>query len=438
MAAGKDAVAAEAAKDDAAAVYLAKYEAEQKAARDAEERDRQEADKLRQQKDAAQKTRDEEAAKAKQDATSIIEEEIKKEQDKKNQEKSKGFSFYDVVSNVIHFGLDGTGSIGGVFAPGVADLADLANCAYYGLEGKKTEAITSCLGAIPIAGDAAALAKFVQWTKKFGSWGKKAADFVENLVKRAPKTCPIRNSFPAGTRVLMGDKSLRNIEAVQVGDQVMATDPVSGATGARTVTATIYTPDDRNFTDISLRSGGTVTATNHHPFWSQSRRSWVNAGDLNTGDTLRNADGSTHAVAQARKWEGLGAAFNLTVADLHTYYVLAGTTPVLVHNTGPDCGLTPETLEQAWPTWNTPANLEHVIDPAKHGFSDLVAKTGGREEALRAIMGSLNGAKDLPAVGKYEVNREIAGEVVTIRGAVVNGVPRIGTAFISGKFPGAP
>jgi len=25
---------------------------------------------------------------------------------------------------------------------------------------------------------------------------------------------------------------------------------------------------------------------------------------------------------------------NLTVADLHTYYVIAGTTPVLVHNCG--------------------------------------------------------------------------------------------------------
>jgi hypothetical protein len=29
-----------------------------------------------------------------------------------------------------------------------------------------------------------------------------------------------------------------------------------------------------------------------------------------------------------------GKAYNLTVADINTYYVLAGTTPVLVHNCG--------------------------------------------------------------------------------------------------------
>lgn len=32
---------------------------------------------------------------------------------------------------------------------------------------------------------------------------------------------------------------------------------------------------------------------------------------------------------------GEGQAYNLTVADLHTYYVLAGETPVLVHNCDP-------------------------------------------------------------------------------------------------------
>ncbi|MGQ5652507.1 hypothetical protein ACUJ8H_21070, partial [Streptomyces sp. EKR5.2] len=30
--------------------------------------------------------------------------------------------------------------------------------------------------------------------------------------------------------------------------------------------------------------------------------------------------------------------YDLTVGGLHTYYVLAGATPVLVHNSGPGCG----------------------------------------------------------------------------------------------------
>lgn len=34
------------------------------------------------------------------------------------------------------------------------------------------------------------------------------------------------------------------------------------------------------------------------------------------------------------------------------------------------------------------------------------------------------------------MNREIGGETVTIRGAIVNGVPKLGTALIPEKFPG--
>ncbi|MFB7944309.1 polymorphic toxin-type HINT domain-containing protein [Kitasatospora phosalacinea] len=54
---------------------------------------------------------------------------------------------------------------------------------------------------------------------------------------------------------------------------------------------------------------------------------------LHTGDTLRTDTGATAQVASIRHWTGLEPAYNLTVADFHTYYVLAGTTPVLVHNT---------------------------------------------------------------------------------------------------------
>ncbi|WP_317452958.1 hypothetical protein [Streptomyces sp. CBMA29] len=35
-----------------------------------------------------------------------------------------------------------------------------------------------------------------------------------------------------------------------------------------------------------------------------------------------------------RNYTGHTTTYNLTVTDLHTYYVLAGTTPVLVHNGG--------------------------------------------------------------------------------------------------------
>ncbi|MCX4237245.1 polymorphic toxin-type HINT domain-containing protein [Streptomyces ortus] len=247
------------------------------------------------------------------------------------------------------------------------------------------------------------------------------------------------HSFTAGTHVLLADGTSRPIEDVKIGDKVTVTDPRTNETTVKEVVATIVTEDDKHFVDLSIATdGGTnsLISTSTHPFWSDSEDAWVDAGDLRAGMAIRTADGSKATVQDTRAYAERQRTYDLTINEVHTYYVLAGATPVLVHNTGPACGLTAETLDQAWATWNTPANLEHVIDPAKHGFGDLVARTGGREEALRSIMDSLHGATDFPAAGRYEVNREIAGETVTIRGAVVNGVPRLGTAFIPGKFPG--
>ena len=47
------------------------------------------------------------------------------------------------------------------------------------------------------------------------------------------------NSFVAGTPILMADGTLRPIERVFKGDLVLATDPATGATVARRVTALI-------------------------------------------------------------------------------------------------------------------------------------------------------------------------------------------------------
>lgn len=95
-----------------------------------------------------------------------------------------------------------------------------------------------------------------------------------------------------------------------------------------------------------------------------------------------------------------------------------------------------EALDRAFEMDNTPRKLEHVIDPPKHGFEGIVKNSGGRSEAFRRIVNSLADGDDLPEAGGFVVDRTIDGETVTIRGAMVNGVPRIGTAFIKEKFPG--
>ncbi|MFJ4671449.1 hypothetical protein [Kitasatospora purpeofusca] len=74
-----------------------------------------------------------------------------------------------MVSESIHLTLDVVGSFGGIVAPGVADMADLINCAYYAIEDQRAQAVLSCLGTIPIAGNGAMMADFVKWTEKFGA-----------------------------------------------------------------------------------------------------------------------------------------------------------------------------------------------------------------------------------------------------------------------------
>ncbi|MGA4867126.1 polymorphic toxin-type HINT domain-containing protein [Streptomyces lavendulocolor] len=155
---------------------------------------------------------------------------------------------------------------------------------------------------------------------------------VTCLTSNAPQ-----HSFPVGTQVLMGDGSGKPIEQIQAGDLVTATDPTTGVTGPRTVTRTIHTPDDRNFTDVTLTDGSSVTSTDGHAYWVENRKRWIDARDLRVGDGLRTPLGTTVEVSDTRRWTSLQPAYDLTVDDLHTYYVSTGTTDVLVHNTDESC-----------------------------------------------------------------------------------------------------
>ncbi|MDH6125525.1 polymorphic toxin-type HINT domain-containing protein [Kitasatospora sp. GP82] len=153
------------------------------------------------------------------------------------------------------------------------------------------------------------------------------------------------NSFPVGTQVKLADGTTKPIDRIQLGDEVTATDPQTGVTAPRAVTATIVTPNDEEFTDLTLSTAGprappaeqqAITSTAHHPYWDITTQRWTNAADLKPGDHLRGQDGTTIEVVAARPYHtDPHTAYNLTVADLHTYYVLAGATPVLVHNCGP-------------------------------------------------------------------------------------------------------
>lgn len=144
---------------------------------------------------------------------------------------------------------------------------------------------------------------------------------------------PALKSFAAETRVLMADGSAKPIAEISVGNMVYAGDPVTGEVGAYRVTAVWAHEDD--VVDLLL-SAGALATTEDHPFWSEDGQEWRSPGELEVGEHLR-ADGAAILVAGiADGSRRTVMAYNLTVENLHTYFVLAGPTPVLVHNFGCD------------------------------------------------------------------------------------------------------
>ncbi|MFD7442914.1 polymorphic toxin-type HINT domain-containing protein [Streptomyces sp. NPDC059909] len=150
-----------------------------------------------------------------------------------------------------------------------------------------------------------------------------------------PTTCPVKHSFLPGTPVLLADGRRVPIEKVQVGQKVLATDPYTGRTEARPVEQAITTHDDKHFTRLSVRTAGgpaVLTVTDTHPFWLTDQGRWVDAGDIRRGATLRSENGASLPVLGVSRFTQRQTTHDLTVRDIHTYYVVAAASGILVHN----------------------------------------------------------------------------------------------------------
>lgn len=166
----------------------------------------------------------------------------------------------------------------------------------------------------------------------------------KELAEAATKKCVTGHSFLPGTLVLMADGSKKPIDKLKLGDRVLATDPATGQTSSQPVTATIIGQGDKFLIKLTVEAKGfaaavqtgTLTSTEGHEYFLPSEGRWAEAKDLQVNDMLRTAGGRHGAtVIDTERYAAPGRVYNLTVASVHTYYVIAGATPVLVHNTGP-------------------------------------------------------------------------------------------------------
>ncbi|MEU0674286.1 polymorphic toxin-type HINT domain-containing protein [Streptomyces sp. NPDC006172] len=167
------------------------------------------------------------------------------------------------------------------------------------------------------------------------------------------KSCKAPHSFLPGTKVLLRNGSTKDIEDVALGDMVVVTDPETGETTVREVAGTIVTEDDKHFVDLTITAGEgkseALISTTTHPFWVESENRWMQAGDLKPGMTLLTPSGETATLEAARYFDKRQRTHDLTITGIHTYYVVAGATPVLVHN----CSASVQELHMATPAHGT-------------------------------------------------------------------------------------
>ena len=158
----------------------------------------------------------------------------------------------------------------------------------------------------------------------FGIHG--AANKVDNLSRAIsdPTGC-----FVAGTKVPTVD-GYKNIEDIEVGDQVYSENPYTGEKGYKKVVET-YIKEKHTIVYLKVNNE-TIETTNEHPFWVEEENAFVKAEDLEVGDTLRLRDGETVTLEgiESKTSEDITKVYNFQVADWHTYYVTD--MDILVHN----------------------------------------------------------------------------------------------------------
>ncbi|MQY36163.1 hypothetical protein SRB17_41600 [Streptomyces sp. RB17] len=192
------------------------------------------------------------------------------------------------------------------------------------------------------------------------------------------------HSFVATTAVRLASGSAKPISKVTVGDTVLATDPQTGVTAPEKVQNVIVTHTDKDFTTLTLDTAPsrgpphkaqshaapkqTLTTTWHHPFWDATHHHWTDAHNLTPGTKLRRPDGTTVTLTAVHNFHQHKTTYDLTVGTLHTYYVMAGATPVLVHNCG-DGG------------FKNPVSPDEITE-LNRGFGGMVAERGSPENTM--------------------------------------------------------
>jgi hypothetical protein len=252
-----------------------------------------------------------------------------------------------------------------------------------------------------------------------GAASRSSSSVADDAARAA--TC---HSFDPATRVVMADGSTKPIGEIRRGDQVLATDPATGRTSIQKVTE-LHINQDTDLADVTVRAPGGATAVVHttqsHMFWDATDHRWVRAADLRAGHKLRSTSGAELAVVvSVDAFTGRHEMRDLTVTTDHTYYVVVGNTPVLVHNCTIEYGASRGTgadLKRS----ATVGNDQWQFNTG-HGFDRVHTGPGGVQTDLRTT-----------GLTPDQIEQGIVGDVYR---HMANGgtVPRAGAPGFSGPL----
>lgn len=214
------------------------------------------------------------------------------------------------------------------------------------------------------------------------SHGGVAAKSVDDLAETAARVC----SFSGATLVLMAEGTKKPIDQIEVGDEVLATDPETGEQASRRVEH-VFVHDDA-LTDLALSDGTVLTTTEDHPYWSVDDQHFERADELSQGERVLGADGRTIEVSGLRLATTRdGRAYNLAVDGIHTYHV--GDDEILVHNScfsSLDALNNPKSLEGL-----TPSQIDDLARNA--GFEVRAGSASAKNPATRYYLPGTNGSQ---------------------------------------------
>lgn len=157
----------------------------------------------------------------------------------------------------------------------------------------------------------------------------------------------VRHScFAAGTLVVT-ESGPKPIEEIVVGDRVLAQDIDTGQIAFKPVFTTTYRPPSRMLKITT--ADGKLLCTGGHPFWIDGV-GWRYAWELEPGMRFHSIDGSSEIISVEDSGRD-EAAYNLVVADFHSYFVGEGR--ILSHDNSPRSP-TNALVPGLMPDWSAP------------------------------------------------------------------------------------